>query len=139
MDNTKTKEKVARPEKILNMVQKELDLEDISIKNRTREMSQARFIYFKLARKYCRYASLSKIGKVVKRDHATVINGLKKFDAEAKYDPYMYDVYDNIAKHLDIYYVKPGREEYIDMTFDQVLDRVDKLENKINKFLEWKN
>ena len=130
-----TKEKIARPEKILRMVQKELDLEDISIKNRTREMAQARFIYFKLAKKYCRYASLSKIGRVVNRDHATVINGLKKFDAEARYDPYMYDVYDTIAKHLDIYYIKPGREEYTDMTFDQVLDRIDALETKINKFL----
>src|SRR6056300_1289940 len=134
-----TKEKIARPEKILRMVQKELDLEDISIKNRTREMAQARFIYFKLAKKYCRYASLSKIGRVVNRDHATVINGLKKFDAEARYDPYMYDVYDTIAKHLDIYYIKPGREEYTDMTFDQVLDRINELENKINKFIEWKN
>jgi chromosomal replication initiation ATPase DnaA len=130
-----TKEKIAKPEKILHMVQKELDLEDISIKNRTREMSQARFIYFKLAKKYCRYASLSKIGRVVNRDHATVINGLKKFDAEARYDPYMYDVYDTIAKHLDIYYIKPGREEYADMTFDQVLDRIEALETKINKFL----
>ena len=130
-----TKEKIARPEKILHMVQKELDLEDISIKNRTREMAQARFIYFKLAKKYCRYASLSKIGRVVNRDHATVINGLKKFDAEARYDPYMYDVYDTIAKHLDIYYIKPGREEYTDMTFDQVLDRIEALETKINKFL----
>jgi hypothetical protein len=117
------------------MVQKELDLEDITIKNRSREMSQARFIYFKLAKKYCRYASLSKIGRVVNRDHATVINGLKKFDAEARYDPYMYDVYDAIAKHLDIYYIKPGREEYADMTFDQVLDRIEALETKINKFL----
>jgi len=130
-----TKEKIARPEKILRMVQKELDLEDISIKNRTREMAQARFIYFKLAKKYCRYASLSKIGRVVNRDHATVINGLKKFDAEARYDPYMYDVYDTIAKHLDIYYIKPGREENIDLTFDQVLKRVEQLENKLNKFL----
>jgi len=130
-----TKEKIATPEKILHMVQKELDLEDISIKNRTREMAQARFIYFKLAKKYCRYASLSKIGRVVNRDHATVINGLKKFDAEARYDPYMYDVYDTIAKHLDIYYIKPGREEYTDMTFDQVLDRIEALETKINKFL----
>jgi len=130
-----TKEKIATPEKILHMVQKELDLEDISIKNRTREMAQARFIYFKLAKKYCRYASLSKIGRVVNRDHATVINGLKKFDTEARYDPYMYDVYDTIAKHLDIYYIKPGREEYTDMTFDQVLDRIEALETKINKFL----
>jgi len=130
-----TKEKIATPEKILHMVQKELDLEDISIKNRTREMAQARFIYFKLAKKYCRYASLSKIGRVVNRDHATVINGLKKFDTEARYDPYMYDVYDTIAKHLDINYIKPGREEYADMTFDQVLDRIEALENKLNKFL----
>jgi len=130
-----TKEKIATPEKILHMVQKELDLEDISIKNRTREMAQARFIYFKLAKKYCRYASLSKIGRVVNRDHATVINGLKKFDTEARYDPYMYDIYDTIAKHLDINYIKPGREEYADMTFDQVLDRIEALENKLNKFL----
>lgn len=130
-----TKEKIARPEKVLRMVQKELDLEDISVKDRTREMSQARFIYFKLARKYCRYASLSKIGRLVNRDHATVINGLKRFDIEARYDPYMHDVYDSIAKHLDIYYVKPGREEYFDMTFDQVLNRIEALETKINKFL----
>jgi len=130
-----TTEKIARPEKILHMVQKELDIKDISIKNRTREMSQARFIYFKLAKKYCRYASLSRIGNVVNRDHATVINGLKKFDTEAKYDPYMYDVYDKIAKHLDVYYIKPGREENVDLTFDQVLERVEQLENKLNKFL----
>lgn len=130
-----TTEKIARPEKILHMVEKELDIENISIKNRTREMSQARFIYFKLAKQYCRYASLSRIGKVVNRDHATVINGLKKFDSEARYDPYMYDVYDKIAKHLDIYYIKPGREENVDLTFDQLLKRVEQLENKLNKFL----
>ena len=130
-----TQERIARPEKILHMVQKELDIKDISIKNRTREMAQARFIYFKLARKYCRYASLSKIGKLVKRDHATVINGLKKFDMEAKYDPYMYDVYDNIAKHLDIYYIKPGRKENADITFDKMVDRIETLEDKLYKFL----
>lgn len=134
-----TKEKKAKPKKILNMVQKELDLEDISVKKRDREYYQARFIYFKLARKYCRYASLTKIGNAVKRDHATVINGLKKFDLEAKYDPYMYDVYDTIAKHLDIYYVKPGREENVDFTFDKLLNKVNELEIKINKLEKWKN
>lgn len=127
-----TPEKLARPEKILNMVQKELDLKDISVKDRTRHMSQARFIYFKLARKYCRYASLARIGNLVNRDHATVINGLKKFDTEAKYDPYMYDVYDKISSHLDIYYIKPGREENIDMTFDKVLERISVIEDKLN-------
>lgn len=127
-----TPEKLARPEKILNMVQKELDLKDISVKDRTRHMSQARFIYFKLARKYCRYASLARIGNLVNRDHATVINGLKKFETEARYDPYMYDVYDKISKHLDIYYIKPGREENIDMTFDKVLERISVIEDKLN-------
>lgn len=127
-----TPEKLARPEKILNMVQKELDLKDISVKDRTRHMSQARFIYFKLARKYCRYASLARIGNVVNRDHATVINGLKKFETEARYDQYMYDVYDKISKHLDIYYIKPGREENIDMTFDKVLERISVIEDKLN-------
>jgi len=131
--NTEIKEKIAKPEKILEMIQKELGIENLSIKNRTREMSQARFIYFKLARKYCRYASLSRIGNAVKRDHATVINGLKKFDLEAKYDPYMYDVYDKIASHLDIYYIRPGRQENADLTFDHLLDKVNELENKINK------
>ena len=47
----------------------------------------------------------------------------------------MYDVYDKIAKHLDIYYIKPGREENVDLTFDQLLKRVEQLENKLNKFL----
>ena len=126
-----TKERIAKPKKILHMVQKELQIEDITIRNRTREMAQARFIYFKLAKKYCRYASLARIGKVVDRNHATVINGLKKFDTEARYDPYMYDIYDTIAKHLDIYYIKPGREENIDVTFDQLLDRINKLEKKL--------
>ena len=127
-----TPEKLARPEKILNMVQKELDLKDISVKDRTRHMAQARFIYFKLARKYCRYASLARIGNVVNRDHATVINGIKKFETEARYDPYMYDVYDKISKHLDIYYIKPDREENIDMTFDKVLERISIIEDKLN-------
>lgn len=126
-----TKERIAKPKKILRMVQKELEIEDITIRNRTREMAQARFIYFKLAKKYCRYASLARIGEVVDRNHATVINGLKKFDTEARYDPYMYDIYDTIAKHLDIYYIKPGREENIDVTFDQLLDRINKLEKKL--------
>jgi len=139
MDNTKEQKKTAKPHKVLNMVQKELEIDDIGVKSRSRELSQARFIYFKLAKKYCRYASLSKIGSVVNRDHATVINGLKRFDDEARYDPYMHDVYDTIAKHLDIYYVKPGREENVDFTFDKLLDKVNELEIKINKLEQWKS
>jgi len=40
---------------IKNLVEKELQINDIGVKTRTRELSQARFIYFKLAKNLCRY------------------------------------------------------------------------------------
>jgi hypothetical protein len=115
------------------MVEEKLQIKDLKVKDRSRGVYQARFIYFKLAKKYCKYASLSKIGEAVDRDHATVINGLKKYDMEAKYDPYMGDVYDAVASKIDIQYKKPARPENEDMTFDKLLDKVNKLEDKINK------
>ena len=124
---------IIQPESILKMVQEKLKIKDLTKKGRCRDVYQGRFIYFKLAKNYCRYASLTKIGKVVKREHATVINGLNKYDMEAKYDPYMQDVYDHIASQLDKKYIKPGKKDNIDFTFDRLLDKVYKLEDKINK------
>jgi chromosomal replication initiation ATPase DnaA len=124
---------IIQPESVLEMVQKRLKIKDLTQKGRRRDVYQGRFIYFKLAKNYCRYASLTKIGRVVKREHATVINGLNKYDMEAKYDPYMQDVYDHIASQLDKKYIKPGKKDNIDFTFDKLLDKVYKLEDKINK------
>ena len=122
-----------QPKNILKMVEEKLQIPNLKIKDRSRDVYQARFIYFKLARKYCKYASLSRIGKEVNRDHATVINGLKKYDMEAKYDPYMGDIYDNIASKIDKKYIKPRRPENEDITLDKLLDKVNMLEDKINK------
>lgn len=130
MDNQKTN--IASPKLIADLVGSELNIEDLSIKTRTRELAQARFIYFKLARKFCRYASLTKIGKAVNRDHATVINGLKKYDTEAKYDPYMDDVYDKIYNKLDGNYTPPGRNKKVDMTFERILERLNTIEQQLN-------
>ena len=124
---------IIQPESVLEMVQKRLKIKDLTQKGRRRDVYQGRFIYFKLAKNYCRYASLTKIGRVVKREHATVINGLNKYDMEAKYDPYMQDVYDYIASQLDKKYIKPGKKDNIDFTFDKLLDKVYKLEDRINK------
>ena len=115
------------------MVEDKLQIPNLKIKDRSRDVYQARFIYFKLARSYCKYASLSRIGKEVDRDHATVINGLKKYDMEAKYDPYMGDIYDNIASKIDTEYIKPSRPENEDITLDKLLDKVNVLEDKIDK------
>mgnify|MGYP003111156707 FL=1 len=131
MDNKN--KKIIKPKIIKQLVEDELNMFNIKSKKRTREMTQARFIYFKLARKFCRYASLSAIGKAVNRDHATVINGLKKYDLEAKYDPYMNDIYDKIYNKLDNNYIPPGRNQKFDATFETILNRIEKLEQQLNK------
>ena len=48
-------------------------------KTRTRDMAYARAVYYKLAKRYT-VQPLSSIGKLVGRDHATVLHGLKLFD-----------------------------------------------------------
>ena len=96
MDNTnmKTKRKVARPIDIHKMVELELYEYNLKTKMSTRELTQARSKNFRKARKFCNYASLAAIGREVNRDHATVLNGLKKYRIEAMHDDYMNVVYD---------------------------------------------
>tara|TARA_B100001287_G_scaffold276169_1_gene286064 strand:- start:4551 stop:4958 length:408 start_codon:yes stop_codon:yes gene_type:complete len=125
--------RIIKPKEIFDLVQYELNIDNLASKTRTREFTQARFIYFVLARKFCRYASLTAIGREVNRDHATVINGLKKFNTEAKYDPYMYDIYDKISNLLDENYIPPGRNEKFDLTFERILKRIETLEKQLNK------
>lgn len=121
------------PKEIAKMVQEQLELPDLSIKNRSRNVVQGRLIYFKLAKRFCRYASLSMIGQAVDRDHTTVLYGLKKYDQEAKYDPYMNDVYDALYNKLDPVAEAPGRTTYVDMTIERLIERLTKVENKLNQ------
>lgn len=56
---------------------------DISVKKKTNYLVHCRFCYFKLCqvfRKELKNPSLYVIGAKVKRDHATVLHGLKTFD-----------------------------------------------------------
>ena len=96
----KTKTKVARPIDILKMVEDELNLFNLKTKKRTRELSQARFIYFKLARKFCSYSSLDAIGRAVKRDHATVLHACRKIKELCDTDLAIRDDYNNLLKAL---------------------------------------
>ena len=63
-----------------HLVEKELNIKDLSNKCRSRELAQARFVYFKLSRKFCPLRSLTAIGREVKRDHATVLHACKTVD-----------------------------------------------------------
>lgn len=125
------KEKTS-PKYILGLVEKELDLPNLKSNLRTRECVQARFIYFKLAKTFCRYSSLSAIGREVNRDHATVLYGLSKYDSEAKYDVYMDDVYNKLYNNIVIEKLPPAKEKNIDKVFKDIIYRLTKLENQLN-------
>ena len=91
---------------------------NLSVRSRKREIVFARFIFYKLAYDFCKIRTLSKVGKSVKKDHATVIYGLKEFDNIMPYDKdfekdylnlkricneYSYNVQDIINKSKKIY------------------------------------
>ena len=65
-------------DKIKEIVEIETD-SDLKVKSRQREIVYARSIYYKLCKTHTR-ATLSSIGKSVKKDHATVLHGLRVFD-----------------------------------------------------------
>ena len=60
---------------------------DIAEKTRRREVVWLRNIYFYFAKKHTK-ASLEKIGKLVNRDHATVLHGIKKYHINIIYDDF---------------------------------------------------
>jgi len=122
---------------IKNLVEKELQIPDIGVKTRTRELSQARFIYFKLAKNLCRYKSLSAIGRAVNRDHATVINGLKKYNVEARIDRYMDDVYDDLKEIIEEKF-SLNKVKY-KISIDELIKKIEQIEIKLNKLQYEKN
>jgi len=56
----------------------------LGMRNRKREVVYARSIYYKLCKEHTR-ESLSTIGKTVRRDHATVLHGVKVFDQQISF------------------------------------------------------
>jgi len=127
--NTKEKNilKTVSLSALKKMVEKELKLNNIEQKCRSRELAQARFIYFKLSKFFCPNKSLAAIGREVNRDHATVINGLRKWDEEIIYDPYMEIVYNKIKSILSDESIVISSEENAEL-FQLLEARISKLE-----------
>jgi hypothetical protein len=69
-------------------------------KTRTRDMAYARAVYYKLAKRYT-VQSLTAIGKLVDRDHATVLHGLKLFDEAVMYSEPLKVVYDSFSVNVE--------------------------------------
>jgi hypothetical protein len=65
-------------ETILKIVNEESGV-DIRTQTRRRDVAESRFIYFDLCRKYASDTkSLAQIGETVKRDHSSVLHGVKR-------------------------------------------------------------
>lgn len=79
-----------KTERLIKLINSTLEV-DIRQNTRIRQYVYARFIYFKVMRD--KYYSLSYIGSSIGKDHATVLHGLKQFEALKSYDDFkkMYD------------------------------------------------
>ncbi len=69
-------------DEILDSVSNSLGIPTNVMKSKTRkqEVVYARFIYMNLSKRNCKGFTLVRCGKVVNRDHATVLHGLKEYD-----------------------------------------------------------
>ena len=68
---------IITPEKIKELIEKLTDT-NLTIKSRKREIVYYRYIAFKLSKELTS-SSFTSIGKLYKKDHATVIHGINKF------------------------------------------------------------
>lgn len=67
-------------ETIKNLVEKESNIKDLSVKDRKSYIRDCRFTYMKLCIKHIKSFDLKSCGITINRCHATIINGIKKFN-----------------------------------------------------------
>jgi hypothetical protein len=89
-------------QRIKELYEFESGILDLSVKNRKRLVADVRFCYFKSCKNnLSRNVSLSSIGKLVKRDHATVLHGLKQYDNNYGKDYFLAnDIYEEVEKKI---------------------------------------
>ena len=91
---------------IKKLVERESGIPDLSKKTRKRKLTNYRFVYFALCRKFVPKSSLRKIGLTVGlKNHATVINGIKKVEdlKDTKYFKTYYKCFLNLTFGLENY------------------------------------
>jgi len=101
---------------------------DFSLKSRQRPLVYMRAIYFKLCRDFTNYTT-TEIGASVKRDHATVLHGLKLFKLLKEWnDEYYLDIYTQARlvikqnyKFGNPFLKKSYKEKYTELLFKHIL------------------
>lgn len=118
--------------------QVELNMEiNISSKSKDYNSTIGRWVYFKLARRLTE-CSLSHIGKLVNRDHSTVLYGLKKIDDEMFFNKELKKIYNEISILCDTT-INYSKIEDIDKSIDKLKAEICRLliikEKRIKKTL----
>jgi len=79
---------------------------DIANESRKTEYIKARAVYFYICRKYFPSATLKAIGESIAKDHATVINMLKKHEFYLLYFPSLIDAQNKIISLMGVFTVE---------------------------------
>ncbi len=123
---------------ISHAVSKELGL-SLSRNTRKREYVYARAIYFKLCREFS-HATLSSIGKSVRRDHASVLHGLFVFDVMALHKDTILSSYSKIRNRLllenegDL--KKYNEDNYYKIKYNKLIEDYQELQRKYDVIYE---
>ncbi len=113
-------------EKIKELILNELGL-DVNKESRTREIIEARSLYFYLLKRLYPKMSLAAIGESMNKNHATVVHALKNFPMYENYNTKILDC-KNLILHL------LGGEVEQEMTEeDKFKKKLHDLEQELNK------
>lgn len=123
-------------QKIREMVEAETGL-DISVKCRERDYVCARNIFYKLARNHTNATTLA-ISKMLGRNHATVLHGLKAFE-NYKFDKHYYDreltIYDKLNEELTEHIEKVERLSLLIEDDFKLAEKFEELKTRYNYIL----
>ena len=110
---------------------------DVVERTRQREYVQARSIFYRFARD--NKQTLQAIGKFLKRDHATVMHSLKKFEQDVEYDSVFranYNAVKDILGNLDVKGCEDATEtllEAYEMRNTYLIEQITELRAKLSR------
>lgn len=111
---------------------------DLNKKSRKILYVEARAIYYKLCRTHLSYLSLDRIGRLVDRDHAVTINGIKRLEGWLTYDRRIQKIYselnEKVLEHIHVsrgYVSNQAIEESYKIKYEILLNDCQELARKI--------
>lgn len=125
----KLKNKVGA-ESIKALIEQEMEIDNIFKKTRRREYVDARRILFYILRNKF-LLTYFEIGRISKRDHATIIHAIKDFDYIIKVDSILNGVYEKALERADFIttYSPEARKEEIIKKIEQLNQELINLSN----------